>query len=61
MGTPQPYRPNAPEPILGEDFPPAFEQALDSGVPAVLDLKVDPEAILPHATLSEVRQQAQTN
>lgn len=52
MGTPQPYRPNAPEPILGEDFPPAFEQALDSGVPAVLDLKVDPEAILPHATLS---------
>ena len=43
-----------------EDFPPAFEQALDAGVPAVLDILVDPEAILPHATLSEVRRQAQT-
>ena len=44
-----------------DDFPPAFEQALNAGVPAVLDLRVDPEAILPHATLSEVRRQAQTN
>jgi len=29
-------------------------------VPAVLDILVDPEAILPHSTLSEVRRQAQT-
>ena len=43
-----------------QDFPPAFEQALDARVPAVLDIRVDPEAILPHATLSEVRRQAQT-
>ena len=44
-----------------EDFPPAFEQALNARVPAVLDIRVDPEAILPHTTLSNVRQQAQTN
>ncbi|MDE0233290.1 MAG: thiamine pyrophosphate-binding protein [bacterium] len=42
------------------DFPPAFEEALDARVPAVLDILVDPEAILPHNTLSEVRRQAQT-
>ena len=41
-----------------EEFPEAFEQALASGVPAVLELRVDPEAILPHATLSEIRQAA---
>lgn len=41
------------------DFPPAFEEALDARVPAVLDILVDPDAILPHATLSEVRRQAQ--
>ena len=37
-----------------EDFPDAFEQALTAGVPAVLELRVDPEAILPHATLSDL-------
>ncbi len=41
-----------------EEFPDAFEQALASGVPAVLELQVDPEAILPHTTLSEIRQAA---
>ena len=40
-----------------EDFPAAFEQALAAAVPAVLDLRVDPEAILPHTTLSEIRQE----
>ncbi len=44
-----------------EDFPAAFEQALAAGVPAVLDLRVDPEVILPHTTLSEVRQRARAN
>ena len=38
-----------------EEFPDAFEQALEAGVPAVLELRVDPEAILPHTTLSEIR------
>ena len=41
------------------DFPTAFEQALAAGVPAVLELRVDPEAILPGTTLSEIRQAAQ--
>ena len=37
------------------DFPEAFEQAMAAGVPAVLELRVDPEAILPHTTLSEIQ------
>lgn len=43
-----------------EDFPSEFEQALAAGTPAVLDLKVDPEAILPHTTLSEIRRGARS-
>ncbi|HTQ77737.1 MAG TPA: thiamine pyrophosphate-binding protein [Burkholderiales bacterium] len=37
------------------DFPPAFERALASGKPAVLELRIDPEAISPAATLSGLR------
>ena len=43
-----------------EDFAPAFEQALASGRPAVLELRVDPEALTPKATLSQVRATALT-
>ena len=43
------------------DFPAAFERALAAGVPAVLELRVDPEAILPHATLTEIRARAPTS
>jgi acetolactate synthase-1/2/3 large subunit len=39
----------------GEDFADAFERALAAGRPAVLELRVDPEAITPQATLSEIR------
>ena len=39
-----------------EDFPRAFDQAMEAGVSAVLELRVDPEAILPHTTLSEIRE-----
>jgi acetolactate synthase-1/2/3 large subunit len=39
-------------------FLPAFERALASGKPAILHLKVDPEAIAPTATLSAIRQAA---
>jgi acetolactate synthase I/II/III large subunit len=39
----------------GEDFPAAFEEALAAGRPALLELRVDPEAITPRATLSEIR------
>ena len=38
-----------------EDFAPAFETALAEGRPALLELRVDPEAISPRATLSQIR------
>jgi acetolactate synthase I/II/III large subunit len=38
-----------------EDFVEAFEEALAAGRPALLELRVDPEAITPRATLSQVR------
>jgi acetolactate synthase-1/2/3 large subunit len=37
------------------DFAPAFQRALASGKPAILELKIDPEAITPSATLSGLR------
>ena len=37
------------------DFADAFERALAAGRPALLQLRVDPEAITPSATLSEIR------
>lgn len=41
-----------------EDFAPALEQALAAGGPALLELRVDPEAITPRQTLTEIRQAA---
>jgi acetolactate synthase-1/2/3 large subunit len=38
-----------------EDFGEAFEEALAAGRPALLELRVDPEALTPRATLSQVR------
>jgi acetolactate synthase I/II/III large subunit len=38
-----------------EEFAPAFERAVESGRPSVLELRVDPEAITPRQTLSEIR------
>ena len=40
------------------DFPDALERALTAGRPALLHLVVDPEAITPRQTLSEIREQA---
>ncbi|MCC6223422.1 MAG: thiamine pyrophosphate-binding protein [Thermoleophilia bacterium] len=37
------------------DFAGAFERALAAGGPALLELRVDPEAITPKATLSQIR------
>src|SRR5581483_665007 len=37
------------------DFAGAFERALAAGRPALLELRVDPEAITPRATLSALR------
>jgi len=39
------------------DFAPAFAQALEAGKPAVIELKLDPEALSVRRTLSEIRAQ----
>lgn len=41
-----------------EDFEPAFERALASGKPALLELPVDPERISPRVKLSELQKGA---
>jgi acetolactate synthase-1/2/3 large subunit len=40
------------------DFPAAFQAAEQSGLPAIVHLKVDPEAITPTATLAKIRETA---
>jgi acetolactate synthase-1/2/3 large subunit len=39
-----------------EDFIPAFERARASGKPAIIEVKLDPEAITPTRTLSDIRE-----
>ena len=39
------------------DFAPAFKAALASSKPSVIELKLDPEALSPRKTLTEVREQ----
>jgi acetolactate synthase I/II/III large subunit len=41
-----------------EDFPTAFDEAQASGLPAIIELKIDPEALTPAASLSEIRRRA---
>ena len=41
-----------------EEFAGAFEAAQASGLPSILELRVDPEAITPRQSLSEIRAQA---
>jgi len=41
-----------------EQFAPAFERALASGKPSILELRIDPDAITPTMTLSAIRQKA---
>ena len=38
-----------------EDFPAAFERARESGLPAIIEIRQNPEAITPARTLSEIR------
>jgi len=38
-----------------EDFAPAFLRARESGKPAIIEIRLDPEAITPARTLSEIR------
>ena len=40
------------------DFQPAFERAWASGKPALIELKIDPDAITPATTLSAIRDKA---
>jgi acetolactate synthase I/II/III large subunit len=41
-----------------EEFAGAFERALTSGKPALVELRIDPDAITPATTLSEIRARA---
>jgi acetolactate synthase-1/2/3 large subunit len=41
-----------------EEFPAAFEAAQASGLPSILELRIDPEAITPRQSLSEIRAEA---
>ncbi|HEY7731041.1 MAG TPA: thiamine pyrophosphate-binding protein [Gaiellaceae bacterium] len=41
-----------------DGFEPAFEAALESGLPALLELRVDPEGITPRQTIGEIREAA---
>jgi acetolactate synthase I/II/III large subunit len=43
-----------------EAFAPAFEEAMASGRPAVIELRMDPEMITTRTTLSALRRQAET-
>ena len=43
-----------------DGFPEAFERALAAGVPALLHLPVDPEAITPRQTIAEIRAAARS-
>jgi acetolactate synthase I/II/III large subunit len=41
-----------------EGFPAAFEAARASGLPSILELRLDPEAITPRQSISEIRAEA---
>jgi acetolactate synthase I/II/III large subunit len=43
-----------------EEFAPAFDEAVASGKPAVIELRMDPEIITTRTTLSALRRQAET-
>jgi len=39
-----------------EDFAAAFERARASGLPSIIEVKLDPEAITPTRTLTQIRE-----
>ena len=41
-----------------EDFAPAYERAAASGKPALIELRIDPDAITPATTLSAIREKS---
>ncbi|MFZ6048491.1 thiamine pyrophosphate-binding protein [Pseudomonas sp. CR3202] len=42
-----------------EDFPAAFERCSAAGVPSLIEIRIDPEAITPRQSLSQIRSEAQ--
>ena len=44
-----------------EDFAPAYERACGSRKPALIELRIDPEAITPSTTLSAIRMRKQSS
>jgi acetolactate synthase I/II/III large subunit len=44
--------------LRDDEFAPSLQRALASNKPAVIELKIDPEAITPRTTLSAVRAEA---
>jgi len=43
-----------------EEFAPAFEQAVQAATPALIEIRLDPEAITPRTTLAAIRAAAQS-
>ncbi|MFD9898465.1 thiamine pyrophosphate-binding protein [Mesorhizobium sp. NPDC059025] len=43
--------------VKTEEFAPAFERARASGKPSIIEVKLDPEAITPARTLTDIREQ----
>jgi acetolactate synthase-1/2/3 large subunit len=39
-----------------EEFAPAFERARKAGKPAIIEIRLDPEAITPTRTLTDIRE-----
>jgi acetolactate synthase-1/2/3 large subunit len=44
-----------------EEFPAAFERAAQAGTPALIEIRLDPEALTPRQSLSQIRAQALAN
>ncbi|MFC5695996.1 thiamine pyrophosphate-binding protein [Pseudomonas sp. GCM10022186] len=42
-----------------EDFPAAFERCSAAGVPSLIEIRIDPDAITPRQSLSQIRSEAQ--
>ncbi|MEO8386238.1 MAG: thiamine pyrophosphate-dependent enzyme, partial [Betaproteobacteria bacterium] len=40
------------------EFAPAFERAMKAGRPALIEIRIDPEAISPNTTLQAIRKAA---
>ena len=43
------------------EFAPAFERAMKAGKPALIEIRIDPEAISPNTTLQAIREAAQNS